>query len=335
MIKGLTHGTDGVLNSVTKYKGKISTGYAPNEGPNRHNYPTACGFFRMLKEVTETVRVSGENHVKKAWKLNESIQTALCKTINSDTPRKLDLTCLFRTPRELWESSLAMYSSTDGLVCKSSGEGTIAKKLEFNDKGERVWTEREFEGIKACPYKDCPDFKAKKCMPIGLMKVFPDVDLSTNPYRFETRSINTILGIESDLDKMWNLAGAAHAIKCKEAKKDLRFEGFFGAKMSLIHRKIKSGGREVYISEIRPSDEFAASLMMPIQRGIAANQKAALTAGSQHVALLGQDQAVDIDSPQIEMDVEDEKAIATQFNADAAKQTDGTVDEAAKALLEK
>ena len=141
----------------------------------------------------------------------------------------------------MWESCLAMFSSSDGLQCKSNGKGTNAKLLTFTPDGDREWIDRDFDGIKGCLYEKCPDSMSKKCKPLGMMKCFPTVDLTPNAYRFETRSINTIMGMESSFMKLWNLLNVAHAIKEKEAGKGLKFDGFFGAKMYLIHKKIKSG----------------------------------------------------------------------------------------------
>ena len=245
MIKGLTHDEEsGSLNKVTKYKGKISAGFAPGEGPNQSNHPVPAGFFRMLKEQTRTERVGSSQKMitVKDWVLNEDVQNVLEKTVNSDVPRRVEIVCLYRAPEDMWESSLAMYSRTDGLICKSHGKGTNARHLELGPNAERKRIDREFDGVTGCPYRDCPDFQSGKCKAIGLLKCFPVVDLAPNPYRFETRSINTIIGLESAFQDMWTLLRSAHVIKQREANKELSFDGFFGMKLYLIHRKIKSGG---------------------------------------------------------------------------------------------
>lgn len=338
MIKGLTHDKDNVLNKVQKYKGKISTGFAPNEGPNKNNYPKAAGYFRILKEVVQTTRTSGgkENVIKK-WKLNEAIQKKLEESLGTKTPRKIEFMCLFKDPRQLWESYLAMYSSTDGLLCRSYGEGLEADWLQFDTKGERDWKKR------TCEYKNCPDYKNKSCKEMGVMKVFPILDLSSQPYRFETRSINTIVGIESSLDDMWNLLKAAYVVQCREAKKDLRFQGLFGAKLTLAHRKSKSGGRDIYITDLVPTQEFSDSLMAPIGRGVTMNQTAALTAGnSDGVRMLG----IDIDSvendivtPSETMDEKDGAEVANTFNSKpesgtAVKSEESVLGDAAVSMME-
>ena len=337
MIRGLTHDQNGVINQNTKYKGKISTGFAAGEGPNKSNHPIPCGYFRMLKEITINDRIGGKDVTRKEWKLNEEIQKNLEKSLNdSKTPRKLDFICLFSNPEQMWESYLGMYSSTDGLLCRGHGDSTVAKQLKVT--GEK----REWLNID-CKYKECPDFIKDSCKEIGIMKVFPLLDISTNPYRFETRSLYTIAGIEASLDKLWNLCKAAHIVKRAEAKKDIPFEGFFGMQFSLIHKKAKVGGREVFVTDIIPTPETAAAIMQPIQRGIRLNQSAALTAGASSFSLLNADindaTLIEgpVESPSDQMDIEDEKAIASQFASDAAKTEpdDAALNAAAETLLDK
>lgn len=336
-IRGLTHDTNGIINQSMKYKGKLSTGYAPNEGPNKEKYPVAAGFFRFLKEVTINDRIGAQAVTRKEWKLNEELQKKLEASLNHTvTPRKVDFICLFADPSQLWQSNLAMYSGTDGLLCRSNGVGTVAKQLKI-DGDKRTWVDRE------CLYKECPDFKADSCKEIGIMKIFPLLDVSTDPYRFETRSIYTILGIEASLDKIWNLCKAAHVVKKIEAKKDIPFEGLFGLTFSLIHKKAKGGGRNIFITEIRPTPETSDAIMGPLMRGVKMNQTAALTAGSSSVSLLNANvddiQMIDgpKDGPADSMDLDDERSIASQFVADANKTEpdDAALNEAASTLLDK
>jgi len=352
MIKGLTHDVStGVRIRVAKYKGKISTGYAPNEGPNKKNAPTACGFFRMLKEVVRQSRATSGTATQtliKEWALNEEVQELLMKSNNNNVqPRRLQFISLYPSPDEMWESSLAMYGS-EGLLCKSHGEGTQAKFLTFEKDDKRVWITREFNGTAGCPYRECPDFIAGKCKPIGLMKVHPQVDMEPNPYRFETRSINTIMGIESQINDLFALTKASHVVRSQEQGKPLPFDGLFGAKLELRHRKIMSGGREVFITDLLPSKEFAESLMNPIRRGIERNNLAALSASGSPVSLLqqasqamledGTDEVENVDtldSP-VPLDQEDEQAIATQFsNPESNKENQASPSAAEAALLDK
>jgi hypothetical protein len=327
MIKGLTHDVEtGVRVRVAKYKGKISTGYGPMEPPNKTNSPVACGFFRMLKEVVRQSRATSGTAAQKMikeWVLNEQIQALLEQTNNGNKqPRKLQFMSLYKDPSEMWESSLAMYGG-DGLLCKSHGEGTEAKHLTFGPDGERIWKPREFNGVKGCIYQLCPDFISGKCKQTGLMKVHPLVDMDPNPYRFETRSISSVIGIESQIEDLYALSRASHMVRNQELEGKLPFDGLFGARLELRHRKIRSGGRDVFITDLVPSPEFAASLMEPIKRGIERNNTAALTSNGISVSLLQsatsamlEDHSGDyseiIDDP-MDLSVEDEQSIAVQF----------------------
>lgn len=330
LIKGLTHNQDGILNMVEKYRGKISAGYAPNEGPNNKNYPVAAGFFRMLKEITTTDRVGASQTtvVNRSWVLNEAVQKKLEKTLSNKTPRRIELVSLYKTPAEMWDSCLAMFSTSEGLMCKSHGKGTNARQLTFTPDGDRLWVDRNFDGQKGCMHEECPDFISKKCKPLGMLKCFPAIDLAPNPYRFETRSLNTIIGIESSLAKYWNLLNVAHAVKEREAEKSLKFDGFFGVKMYLIHKKTKSGGRDVFISELLSTESFENEVMEPIKRGLAMKSEQAKIKGSKESlslleiaenALLETTVNENTDEESVLLAIEDQKEIATHFGADADK----------------
>jgi len=334
LIKGLTHDKDGIINQITKYRGKISAGFAAGEGSNNTNHPVAAGFFRMLVEITKTKRVGTAQtpEAVKEWVLNKDVQEALEKHNNgSKSPRCLQVVSLYKTIEEMWESSLSMYSKTEGLLCKSYGENTPAKFLEFDPDGKRKWVTREFNGNTGCPYKECPDFKAGKCKHVGLLKCFPSIDLNPNPYRFETRSINTIMGIESALNQLWSLTCAAHAVKQQEADKSIPFEGLFGAEFMLIHKKVKSGGKDVFITDLKPSPKFTAMIMEPIKRGFLKKSKSALLPGAQgEVNMLVNAGAkliesvgdnADLDTP-VPMELDDQKELAINFPSEADSNSD-------------
>jgi len=348
MIKGLTHDVEtGVPNKITKFKGKISTGWQPNEGPNKRNAPLASGYFRVMKEVVSTIRLAGNKtqQVKK-WVQNDEVQNELIKACNdSKTPRKIEFMCLHKTPAEMWEPYLGKFSQTEGLMCKSNGQGTIPIQLEYEGEN-RVRKPRLFDGKAECPYKECPDYKERVCKEVAHLKLFPLVDMSTNPYQLTTRSINTIMAISSALDDMYNLSRAAWKIQCQEQGKMLPFDGLFGVKMSLVHRKIKSGGREVYITQIEPSAEFSASVMAVVQRGIAKKQHAALTASD--TSMVDVDMLADTTSSADDAPIagalpdlsdDEQKNVATEFAADAdskddKKEGDDELDKAAGQMLD-
>ncbi len=330
MIKGLTHDENGNLHKITKYRGKISTGFAPGEGPNNANRPVAAGFFRMLREQVTTERIGGSQKIihKKEWVLNEGVQTAIEQALPNPnkTPRRVEIVCLCKDPTDMWESSMAMYSGSEGLLCKSQGAGTNARFLRFGPNGERDWVDREFNGKKGCLFRDCPDYKEEKCKAIGLLKCFPTTDMSANPYRFETRSLNTIIGFESVLHHLGMLLHAAHTVKQIEAGDELPFDGFFGAKLYLVHKKIKSGGKDVFITDLMPTEEFTQSVMIPIKRGLAQKAKDSnlIGAGGATSILEVAAQRLISDNPEETdgvglLDIEDEKHIASEFGADADK----------------
>ena len=324
MIKGLTHNEDGVLHHSTRYRGKISAGYAPGEPPNMTNHPVAAGFFRMLKEVTETQKIgaSQKEVVVKKWVNNITAQQALQdQNKKSTTPRIIEFVSLFHSPRDFWESSLAMFSSTEGLLCRSEGEGTPAKHLTFGGDGDRVWVDRQFNGVPGCTFKNCPDYASGKCKALGMMKVFPTCDLSTMPYRFETRSVNTIVGIESSLQDLWTFLNAAHRIRQMEAGKELPFDGFFGAKLFLVHRKKRSGGREVFVTDLFPTSDFNAMVMEPIKRGLEQKKNNAVLLGAAGSVNLLEQAANNLIAGSTEevipLDMAEERDIAVNFGADA------------------
>lgn len=344
MITGMTHNENGEPIKIVKYKGKISTGYAPKEPPNTENHPVACGFFRMMKEIVKNQRIGTAQKIVaiKDWVINEEVQKkieAACN--NTPQPRRVEIYCLDPLPESQWESYLAKYSSTDGLLCKSHGRGTVAKYLTISGD-KRKWEDR-FADKGGCPFEDCPDFKDGKCKQMGLMKCYPTVDLSPNPYRFETRSINTIIGFESSFLNLSTLSKAAHMVKQMEAGKQLAYDGIFGAKLFLVHRKIKSGGRDVFITDLMPTPEYVETIMEPIRRGLAAKSKLARLSGAAgSLSMLGEASEQMLEASQtalisdqvesaVPVSLDDEKDIAVNFSADAG---DEDVSGAATAVAE-
>jgi hypothetical protein len=342
MIKGLTHDTEtGVMNSMVKYKGKISTGWQPNEGPNKKNAPAAAGFFRFMKQVVKTKKVNNLPVPVQEWILNEIVQKKLQEVNNaSETPRRIECMCMDRTPDEMWESYLGKFSGSDGLVCKSHGEGTVPTEVYY-EGDKRLRRPRLFNGQPACPYKECPDFKKNACKEIGVLKVYPMVDLSINPYQLTTRSLNTIASVEYALRTMYNAAMAAWKLRCiQTGKTDTKFDGLMGIKFILVHRKIKSGGRDVFVTQIEHSEEFSSYVMKTIQQGIEAKQQKLLEGGTGSViepALMIESQNDDeSDAPEQPslLSPDEEKEVATDFVADADKaKTDGALNAAAAKLL--
>jgi len=313
MINGITH-NDGILNRVSKYRGKISTGLDAGQEGNETNHMVALGYFRICKEKIETKKGTGNKEFAiKTWITNEEIQKKLeiantpegapvCKH-----PRMIKIVSFYKDVIDMWESFLAMYSSSDGLICKGYGKKSKAKRLNFNDKGEREWREME------CMHENCPDYQAKKCRAMGILKCFPSVDLIPSlPYRLETRSINTILAIETGLNDIQYMILAAHRIQEIESKKELPFDGFFLKEMMLLHKKIKSGGREVFITEIQPAKTLIEEIMGPITRMM---KNKPMIAQNIHLSLLDQSTDSLLNKLEITDDFSrlDETSIANEF----------------------
>lgn len=291
MIVGVTHGEDGSLNSAVKYRGKISTGYEPMEGPNKKNAPAACGHFRMMKEVVKNIRVGTSKEIvsTKDWIVNEEVQKNLEKANgNNSQPKRIEIYSLYKKPSEMWESSMTFFKAGSGLQCKSHGKGTEAKYLQLDANNKRTWISR-FESEGGCKLKECPDYIAGTCKQTGLLNCFPTIDLHPNPYFLTTHSINTIIGVESQLETFEKMLKVAHMVKQMEAGKELVYDGFFGIKMFLSHRKKKSGGRDVFITDLIPSPEFVESVMEPLKRGlISMSRKSNVIGGSESISLLGE-----------------------------------------------
>jgi hypothetical protein len=342
MIKGLTHDeATGVMNAMVKYKGKISTGWQPNEGPNKKNAPAAAGFFRFMKQINETRVLNGVKSTVQKWAVNEEVQKKLKELTRAEQPRRIECMCFDGRPEQMWESYLAKFSQSEGLICKSYGAGTVPTELVI-EADKRIRKPRLFNGKPECPYKDCPDYKAGTCKEMGVLKVYPTVDLSINPYQFTTRSLNTIASIEYALNTMFNAAGAAHKLRCIQAGNDnVKFDGLTGIKFTLVHRKIKSGGRDVFVTQIEHSDDFSSYVMKTIQQGIEGKQKMLLDGKAGEIiepALMLESTVEDGDGEAPELpsllSPEDEKDVATEFVADADKaQGSGALDAAAKKLL--
>ena len=301
-IIGLTHNEEGAIeDKVIKYRGKISSGWGPKEGDNKENYPVAAGKFLIMREDTVNKRIGSKTVPVTKWVLNTATQAELEKVAGSKTPRSLETVCLVKDPRDLWSSFLAMYSG-GGLACRSGGLGTTAKYLEFDGNGERKWKER------TCTFDKCPFYIAGDCKARGEMRIYPTVDATPpNPYKFTTSSLNTIRNIESSLEDIWNLIKTAHVVKETEAGKQLGFDGMFGLKLYLNHKKTRSGGRDVFVTEIVTSKQFRDNIMSIINREITrkVNTEAIEGANVDTDSLLDHAATVMIEAESIEIEAEE------------------------------
>jgi hypothetical protein len=280
MIVGLTHSSEGIaILDSNRVKGKISTGYAPMEGPNKGNHPVAAGHFRVMQSVVETLKFGGKEEQVTKWKLWTAMQERLEQLSGSKMPTVLSFLSMYKTPEEMWDSNLSKFGLT-GLQCRSNGYGTVAKMLKMKGD-ERLWVEREFGDFKGCMHEKCPDFISGACSVQGSLKIFPVFDPSTEPYRFDTKSVYVIKEIESMLNKIYNMSKISHSCLEKEHGRSLPFDGLFGFKFHLFHKKKRIGGKEVFVTDLVPSDETSLAIMGPIKRVLSKNHKAALTGGPQ------------------------------------------------------
>ena len=275
MIKGLTHdvGT-GVINRIVKFKGKINTGYGPKEAPNTKNNPVPCGFFRFMKQVIKKETVNGVPTQYQQWMLDPAMQKLLQEANKGATePRRLEAICMNAvSPGDMWESFCGKFSASDGLICKSYGEGS--KPMHVVYEGEkRVWKPRLFKGENICPYTECPDYKEGKCKETGILHVYPLLCDRMNPYQFSTKSKNTILAIESSLEIMYNTMASIYCLANNVRKLGPDFRGLEGITYSLVHKNITSGGKKVFVTQVEFSDEYSAFAMGMIRTHIQGRQK--------------------------------------------------------------
>jgi hypothetical protein len=351
MIKGLTHDVEsGVINRVIRFRGKISAGYAPNEPPNKNSYPMPCGFFRFLKKVLKPIVLNGVTTHVQEWTLDQEMQSLLTKANKGSTnPRRIEAVCMFPTPEEMWDSYMGKYSATAGLLCKSNGKDSVA--MQIVQKGDsRVWEPRLFNGKPGCPYDQCPDFKAKACKCVGILHVYPTIHDALNPYQYTTRSVNSVLNIESALNTMYNIQRSVY--QSVNGKIDEYFTGLAGLTYTLVHSKIKSGGRDVFVTQIEFSEQFS-NFAMRLLRENAQKQQALIMSSKYTFPRLG-DSNNNIDlientKPELAEISEEsdsgletiteggtsEQEVAVEFNADADKIAEvKTLDAAAKDLLD-
>lgn len=276
MITGLTHNLTGEANDQTRIRGKISTGYAPKEAPNTKDMAVASGFFRILKPVMVNVMIGGKPTPMQKWVVDDVAQKLLIDANKGNTtPRRIEGIFMKRLPSQVWESFMGKFSKSDGLICKSQGKGSVAMEVVYDRNDKRSWKQRKFKDCDTCPYDECPDFKSGACKPTGLLKVHPLIMDRADPYQLSTHSINTILKIESALKQVYDLSAMAYMLK--RGGLDENFMGLAGITYTLIHKKVKSGGRDVFITELECGETFGAYAMRAIKEGIQAQNERILS----------------------------------------------------------
>src|SRR3990167_776381 len=153
--------------------GKIHLGLPPEPGKN---YPRKTEYFVLPKDnpaYNDLVRLFGE------------------------TPKELRV-MIPAEDEEVWASQyLKAYDLTHGLVCK--GDGITATRLV--DVKTQKWPSKDATATTmidmACPGKDCPDYKAKKCgEQMNLQVIIPEVP-GLGGWQIDTGSKNSIININS------------------------------------------------------------------------------------------------------------------------------------------
>lgn len=281
MIRGITHDVDDVLIGRETWRGKISTGYAPGEAPGGKNRgPEQAHFLRIMRKVSETLSIPGSTETTRAdkWVLNAPIQKLLEGEAKSEQPTLMRFTCMYRTPDEMWESFVGMFAA-GGLTCKSNGLGTAAFRAKIDAEGTKHWEpyhSRNAEGndTTECQLKSCPDFISGKCKLHGRLKVYPNIDLSMTPYRYDTTSEGAIAQIESMLHRVWSMLRTSHIIRCQTAGKKLKFDGLLGTQWVLNVIQFKGSHGINSNVELQPGTSLQKYIMAPIQEELTKVQQA-------------------------------------------------------------
>ena len=133
---------------------------------------------------------------------------------------------------------------------------------------------------------------------------------------------------------MYQGARLAHNLYCQQSGSKTEFEGLRGNRFTLVHRKVKSGGRDVFITQIEYSDKFSNFIMSTLQRGIEAKQDLMLSGEIIEPAnLLEAPSEENEDTLMLTFD--EQKSVAVEFVADADK-SDNTpaLDKAAESLMQ-
>lgn len=245
MIYGLTHDKNtGQAKDTTQYFGKISTGYAAGEGPNKTNHPVGCGFYRIL--VQKQIRVpqsGGKSIVVEKWAENPDVHNKVGKE-----PMALKFVCVGKHPSEIWQSRMA-YWANGRIKCAGNGKTAVF----YEDMGDGTVISKDI----TCPYHECPHFKEERCKAEGRLKVglVDDYHL-TSMYRLDTKSINSILSIESSLMSIYETLERLH-IMTRAPMSKFYEKGMQGMILRMSLKPKKSGKHNVFITyiEIPPETE--------------------------------------------------------------------------------
>lgn len=271
-IIGITHEDDGSVREDTRrYSGKVSTGLAPHETSN--GAPKSVGYFRMMKEVSETTTVGGVPKTIKKWVLDKKMQKALSDRVNEEQPTKMPFMLFCHKPEDAFSAFMGKFVNNE-LTCISSGRGTRADEVSY-EGDSKIWVERKFDGVTGCPLEQCPDFKSKKCKPHSILKVYPDLGDAYNnflhPYKFETGSPSSIQSIFSELNKVYQMAMNAHMIEQQVKGIETPFTGLFNIKFYLEIVPFKSNGKNNFAKTLKVHPNSIKSIMEKINLALNSN----------------------------------------------------------------
>jgi len=245
MIYGLTHDKNtGQAKDTTQYFGKISTGYAAGEGPNKTDHPVGCGFYRILVQKQMRIPQSGgKSVIIEKWIENPDVHNKVGKE-----PMALKFVCVGKHPSEIWQSRLA-YWSNGRIKCTGNGKTAVFSE----DMGDGTVVSKDI----TCPYKECSYFKEERCKAEGRLKVglVDDYHL-TSMYRLDTKSINSIKSIESSLASIYETLERLHIMTGAPMSKFYE-KGMQGMILRMSLKPKKSGKHNVFITyiEIPPETE--------------------------------------------------------------------------------
>lgn len=194
-----------------------------------------------------------------------------------------------------------------------------------------------------CMLQQCPDYIKGECKPHGVLKVFPQFDLATSPYKFETQSEIAIKQIEAMLSRIWNLLKTSHAIRCRNGEQ-VQFDGMLGTQWFLRVKSVQTSKGSAFVVELVPSKSLNSYIMTPIKAELERVQKlqlegkaASIIDSQQAAAAIASESAavaIEYDASQgggIEAEISDEDIGDESAPAEVISESVLTADEFAKA----
>lgn len=165
-------------------------------------------------EVRAKVRIGEKSKTAGGKEFPKSVDYFICDDpeVPEGKPRELRIRFPFATADENWSTGLEFWRGKQ-LTCYSKGEPvpqqaalpgkTTAYRVnsmldDFIIVGEPMGRGKERTPI-ACPFRTCPNFEARDCKPMARLQFFIEGGRIDAVLQFETKSWNTIEGIEATL----------------------------------------------------------------------------------------------------------------------------------------